>query len=572
MKWPRWLGGIAAASAVAGVCGCLFDAGRPDDVALHQVALGSGSASFQDGLTPTSAYAGTRDTMIDEDSPSSTHGGDTSLSVDGGGEEKTVLVSWDLAGQLPAGAVIQSATITLMISDKSDDAFTLHEARRPWSESQATWQRAASGDDWQSNGADGAEDRGAAPLGVVLADATGARVIPLNAAGIALVQQWVNDPASNHGFVLAGHPADNRLELRSSEYATKTSRPKLSLTWDITGPDAGPGDGGDAGPGPLDPTPGNYKGTCDGSAAVALDGQYFLDANDENQGLRVYRRGANAAPVQTFDVSSGIGMSTSDEADIEGAARVGDRVYWVTSHGRNKEGDLLPERYRFFAVDLAGAPPNLSLTVAGSTDHLLPDLLDPGSWATPNAAVISLLQSASQLSNSSVPSLAPELNGTSIEGLAALPTAAYPGQLVLGLRNPQSGGKALLVTLRNADAAIGGATAHFGEAIQLDLDGLGVRALAWSSVHQALLLLGGPKGSGGPFRLYKWSGDAASAPIPVQDVTPPADSSAEAVVTYPSSTDVQVIFDQGDALIGGDTCKKASSSNKVFRDVIVHVD
>ncbi|HSO00797.1 MAG TPA: hypothetical protein VLS89_21045, partial [Candidatus Nanopelagicales bacterium] len=68
------------------------------------------------------------------------------------------------------------------------------------------------------------------------------------------------------------------------------------------------------------------------------------------------------------------------------------------------------------------------------------------------------------------------------------------------------------------------------------------------------------------------NGSAARAPVPVQDITPPSYSAPEGVVPYPNATDVQVIFDQGNALIGGETCKKASVSNKVFRDVIVHVD
>jgi hypothetical protein len=110
------------------------------------------------------------------------------------------------------------------------------------------------------------------------------------------------------------------------------------------------------------------------------------------------------------------------------------------------------------------------------------------------------------------------------------------------------------------------------EAIQLDLGGLGVRGMAWSDAHQALLIIGGPLGDIGPVRLFKWSGDPASAPVAVQDLVSPAGTAAEAVVPYPGTKDVQILFDSGGLLIGGTECKKLPSSSRSFTDVIVHVE
>ena len=31
---------------------------------------------------------------------------------------------------------------------------------------------------------------------------------------------------------------------------------------------------------------------------------------------------------------------------------MGDRIYWITSHGRNKDGKERPNRYAFFATDI----------------------------------------------------------------------------------------------------------------------------------------------------------------------------------------------------------------------------
>ena len=41
---------------------------------------------------------------------------------------------------------------------------------------------------------------------------------------------------------------------------------------------------------------------------------------------------------------------------------------------------------------------------------------------------------------------------------------------------------------------------------------------------------------------------------------------------YPNTRDVQIIFDQGDAPIGGVICKDAPAGSREFTDVIVRVD
>ncbi len=322
----------------------------------------------------------------------------------------------------------------------------------------------------------------------------------------------------------------------------------------------------------LDPTPGNYQGTCDGSFGVAIDGKYFLDGNDEDQVLRVYERGANATPVQTKDVSADLGLSASDEVDFEDAARIGDRVYVISSHGRDKNGNLERMRYRFSALDLSGTVPNLGISVAGYSADLLDEMLVSSNWQTPDSDVISSLASASELDVSTDSDLAPKVNGTSIEGLAWLPTSERPNQLLIGFRNPEQGGSAILVSLLNADAVVTGATPSFGEAVLLDLAGLAIRGMAWSPVHQAVLVLAGPRQTEtSPFRLFQWSGVPSDAPVAVQDITPPAGSAAEGIVVWEGAQGVQIVFDQGEHDIVGDICKDSDASSQFFSDAIIHV-
>ncbi|MBC7975028.1 MAG: DUF3616 domain-containing protein, partial [Myxococcales bacterium] len=400
-------------------------------------------------------------------------------------------------------------------------------------------------------------------LGAIRAASTGRFTIVLNSAGVAAVQRWVANPSTNHGIVIASASNDNRLELASREDA-KANRPRLEVSWDAGG-------GGGGGP-VLDPTPGTYRQTCDGSAGVALDFTHFLNLDDEDQGIRIYTRATSATPVQQLDVSSALGLATGDEADFEDAARVGNRIYAISSHGRDKDGVLALDRHRFFALDVTGTVPSARITVAGSTEQLLRDLLDADNWDHPDAAILAALEASAQLSRTSDPDLSPEVDGFNIEGLASLPSPTNPERLVIGLRNPRTSGRAILVTLENPAAVVAGATARFGEVVRLDLGGLGVRSLAWSDAHQAMLIIGGPPADVGAVRLFKWSGDLASAPVVVQDLAGPTGTAAEAVVPYPGTKDVQILFDGGARLVGGTECKKLSASAKSFTDLIVHVE
>ena len=200
-------------------------------------------------------------------------------------------------------------------------------------------------------------------------------------------------------------------------------------------------------------------------------------------------------------------------------------------------------------------------------------MLVAANWATPNTTVIATLTAKSNLGTSTDSSLAPLAGGTNIEGLAWAPTASRPNQLLIGFRSPAQGTSAIVVSLLNATDVLTGATAQFGEAALLDLGGLGIRAMAWSPPHNAVLLIAGPRDdSAGPFRLFKWSGAPADAPVAVQDITGvPSSSAPEAIVTYANTRDVQILFDQGDHDVSGDACKDASSSAKYFGDTIIHV-
>lgn len=318
----------------------------------------------------------------------------------------------------------------------------------------------------------------------------------------------------------------------------------------------------------LDPAPGIYRETCDGSGATALDLDHFIDVNDENQSLRVYRRGADGPPLQTLEISNLLGLQVADEGDLEELARIGDRIFAITSHGRNTSGNVRPARYRFGALDLETTTlPIAFATTPRFTIDLLAQMLDEAHWDVPHAEVIAALATSTKLGDNSEPSLAPEDMGTNIEGLAA--TAG--GHLLIGFRNPRPNARAIVVELANPDEVVAGAAARFAGAAELELGGLGIRSLAYSLAHEAVLIVAGPHDGAGPFRLYRWSGALADAPAMVTDLTAPASSAPEAVVAYPGTTDVQIIFDQGDFLVNGTICKDVPVADRFFGDQIVAI-
>jgi hypothetical protein len=281
-----------------------------------------------------------------------------------------------------------------------------------------------------------------------------------------------------------------------------------------------------------------FYGMCDASAAVPVSTNFFVVANDEDNYLRLYRSDTGGMPVRMFDVGPFLRVEgTSLESDIEGAARIGDRIYWITSHGRNKSGKLRLNRSRLFATDLEETPEGIELKPAGRFyTRLLMDLI-ADSRMKPYR-----LDAASRL--------APKAPGAlNIEGLSATPE----GHLLIGFRNPIPEGKALIVPLLNPDAVISGKAAQFGDPILLDLGGLGIRSMElWNGKYY---IIAGPYAGGVRSRLYVWSGKE-DKPEEIKQLNFAA-YNPEAIMFYPRDFEpnIQVLSDDGTMTMNGIPCK-----------------
>src|SRR5215216_3571163 len=195
-----------------------------------------------------------------------------------------------------------------------------------------------------------------------------------------------------------------------------------------------------------------YPGTCDASTAIAIDSDRFVTASDEDNALRIYRRDVPEAPV-IQDITELLALpNPKKEADIEGSALLRDTLFFITSHGRNKDGEIKLNRYRFFGLRLANTSDTAHFEKVGKPyTRLLEDMLEEQSLKT--FALDPLKPEADA-------ARAPEKEGsTNIEGLCAW----RENQLLIAFRNPVPGGKALLVPLLNPRQIIEGEKARFGE-------------------------------------------------------------------------------------------------------------
>jgi hypothetical protein len=274
-----------------------------------------------------------------------------------------------------------------------------------------------------------------------------------------------------------------------------------------------------------------FTGACDASGAVWLTGSLVAVADDEDNELRVYDSAAPGAPIAVLDTQASMAEpgGKHPEMDLEAAARVGDRIYWLASHGRKKSGKPAPSRLRLFATDVL---PGGRLAFVG----------------TPYARLVEDLAALPGVDLAAAAARSPSADGgLNIEGLGE--TAA--GALLLGFRSPVQGGRALLVPIDNPAAMVErGERAALGAPIELDLGGRGVRAMEWDG-RQHWIVAGGTGARELDARLYVWDGRGAARPV---ERVRFAGLNPEAMARVGDR--LLVLSDDGERDMGGRSCKK----------------
>ena len=292
-----------------------------------------------------------------------------------------------------------------------------------------------------------------------------------------------------------------------------------------------------------------FSHMADASAGEWLGQDFIVVANDEDNALRVYKLPQGGAPVMAWDVAPHMALAKkSPEMDIEGSAKIGDTIYWITSHAPNKEGKPRPNRKRFFATRVQikdGLPvfepvgqPVIGLLIALDRD--------------PRYAGFGLASAALR-----PPKTPGSLN---IEALCDTPD----GALLIGFRSPLLGNKALIAPLENPADTVNGKPPRFGAPVLLDLGGNGIRAMVRLDGSNYLIMSGSAL-SGGQTRLYAW--DGATVPT-IQQLPLSADTTPEGlIVTERNGTPtVLILSDDGSRIVDGKPAKShPEPARRTFR-------
>jgi len=297
-----------------------------------------------------------------------------------------------------------------------------------------------------------------------------------------------------------------------------------------------------------------FRGASDASAAVAVSENMFIVADDENNILRIYETGKAGQPVGSFDMTSFLDIEPDHpEADIEAATMVGRRIYWITSHGRNKDGKLRPNRYRFFATDVFVENRSVKLRPVGKPyRNLIHELLK--TWPARQLGLDKATRFGVELKKKDREKLAPKKNGLNIEGLCA---SADGEILYIGLRNPrpkdkQDGRvKAIVVALLNPDRVMEkGEAPVFGEPMLWDLKGLGIRSMEYSRFRKACLIIAGGPDEDEGFALYRWSGKPESPPELGRELSlGKSKFTPEALIPFEKSGRLLILSDDGSLVV-----------------------
>ncbi|MYW66505.1 DUF3616 domain-containing protein [Streptomyces sp. SID8379] len=297
----------------------------------------------------------------------------------------------------------------------------------------------------------------------------------------------------------------------------------------------------------------HFTGSSDASAAVDVGDGYVVVADDESNVLRLYDRSRSGAPVRTWDFSEQLGVRK--EIDIEGAARVGDLVYWIGSLGNNKRGAYKKQRDAVFTTTVRGSGSDTQLAYGQAYRTLRERLV---AWDVAGGDRYGF---AAGTAEGREPK---RIDGFNVEGLEFAPGSASTAYI--GFRAPlvppREGGKALLVSVTNLDKVLAsGADPDFGPPVELDLGGLSVRDLRKNSADQYLILAGrwDAEDNSAPYALYRWDGRSDGVPEKVADLPTGDPGGWECIVDVPDldlpGGRVQLITDNGSADLYGDGTK-----------------
>ena len=189
--------------------------------------------TFQDGVSPSNAYAGTTDTDLISGADASTNYGTLTIATagsqsSGGGNFMLFrpLYRFDISTVVPSNITIQKAYLTITLTSYIAKTYNVYALTKVWTETQATWNVSATGINCTTTGGyyTTLEDSEASTSTTI--------TFSLNPS---LVQSWITTPSTNYGLLLkdTDETAGTFANINTRESSTAASRPKLTIYYSL---------------------------------------------------------------------------------------------------------------------------------------------------------------------------------------------------------------------------------------------------------------------------------------------------------------------------------------------------
>ena len=262
-------------------------------------------------------------------------------------------------------------------------------------------------------------------------------------------------------------------------------------------------------------TPSNtvwHTGMSDASDAISIDDNYYITGDDEMDILNVYSRTQSGLPLASFDYTLLLGLDLSKpEVDLEASTTsptANNKKYWLGSMSTGGSSfTVRPNRDRLFATTISGTGASTTFSVNGYYSNLRARLL---LWGDANGYNFSASAAAGVDSKS--------VSGFAAEGMVFGPDNTT---LYIGLRAPLvptvNRTKAVIAPILNFETWFNNGSPSgnptFGAPIELNLGGRGFRDIIRLTNGTYIIVAGNAAGSPITSAIYKWTGNAADAPI-----------------------------------------------------------
>lgn len=223
------------------------------------------AAAAREAAAASLAVEPDRDNVMSQDDTSYASGAGSFLffgAIASGGARRS-LVRFDLA-PIPPGSTVSEVSLRFRISKSApqsgNDPMTLHRVTADWGEGtsdggtgggltqatpgDATWDHRFYGNPpgvprvfWSAPGGDFVSS----PSASTTVGGAGTYTVPTSAGLVADVQAWVNEPSSNHGWIMRGNETDSQTARRIFGRTAFSPADRPLLTVEYTPPNGGGG-------------------------------------------------------------------------------------------------------------------------------------------------------------------------------------------------------------------------------------------------------------------------------------------------------------------------------------------